>query len=612
MRLYLDACDTDYIPVAPVLTVSSASVARMLDGAGSIRLAVPLQDDNARTLLTAERRFILYGTESDGRTRVELTRGIIRTFKDSEDGTRDIDAMDALDEFRRRTTGLGRRWDGGSLGTSSLSVVVNALVNIVGGWAVTTPTAWASELRADRFDGATVLKALNALMTKRGSHLRLGSGRSIEFGDFGAAALPRLIGGMHLAAYEATLNDEEAWIEGMTVETSADDLCTRIIPVGGGEGEAALNLRYSTRTTPYTIQTMVIDGKTNRYLVDTAAEALYGVHEKVLKFDITPIANSAPALQIADDALYDAAVAYLIRHKDPLTTYSVTLRKCETVPLPGDKLRLRYQGYTTDRLKRKRTWLDVDAEVWVMKVNQRVSTSGRTVSLTLASIDRRQQDIAEVLVGAIETVELRGLKPVTFPSYVTGYGRDGIQGNATPSSKDYKEARYLIRFDANVTELVNCRLRLQTKLPSTSMFVGVVSPAGLQGTVQAPGGAGSQVILAGNLSAQFWYYEARNYKYLEGLRLYINGVDVTSAKGGPWGSSSSATTIDVDITDDLLNAVGGFRQTHTVVVTASETFTDTAAQGMVFGANFAGTARVCGEIEFNHTALVVSQAIITT
>lgn len=590
MRLYLDACNTDYIPVAPVLTVSSASVARMLDGAGSIRMSVPLQDENARTLLTVKRRFILYGTLADGKTRVELTRGIINNVSDTADGSRDIDAIDALDELRRRTTLLGRRFDGISLVTSSLTVILTTLVGLAGGWAIVTPTAWASELRADRFDGASILKACLSLMEKRGSHLRLGAGRTIEFGDFGTAGLPNLIGGMHFASYEATLNDDEAWVEGITVETSADDLCTRLIPVGAGEGEAALNLRYSTRTTPYAIQSSVVNSKTNRFIADAGAEALYGIHEQVLKFDITPISNSTTAMQIADNALYDAAVAYLQRHITPLTTYSVTLRKCERVPLPGDKLHLRYQGYTTDRIKRKRVFIDVDKDVWVMRVNQRIGTAGRTVSLVLADIDRRQQDMSEVVIGAIENVELRGLKPATFPSTATLYGSDVMRSAVVGNPVFQKNARFAFRLANFMTDLIAAQLNVRT----APLFATAAPPLSVTN-----GFNWDVVIDDGNFPSN--------------IRLLINGADVSATFGGPWNThpTNAALDITVDITDIIRSAPSGIYQAHVIELASDAPLSGMRNVDMKDVSRPAATAlRTFGMANFSLVMLTTNQAIL--
>lgn len=51
-------------------------------------------------------------------------------------------------------------------------------------------------------------------------------------------------------------------------------------------------------------------------------------------------------------------------------------------------------------------------------------------------------------------------------------------------------------------------------------------------------------------------------KYPDTVRLAINGVDVTTALGGPWGAGGVAIDEEVDITMYLRNASGGLRQVH--------------------------------------------------
>lgn len=49
------------------------------------------------------------------------------------------------------------------------------------------------------------------------------------------------------------------------------------------------------------------------------------------------------------------------------------------------------------------------------------------------------------------------------------------------------------------------------------------------------------------------------------ISLSIDGVDRTSALGGPWAAGGGALSVELDITTYLVNAAGGLRQNHTLV-----------------------------------------------
>jgi len=57
--------------------------------------------------------------------------------------------------------------------------------------------------------------------------------------------------------------------------------------------------------------------------------------------------------------------------------------------------------------------------------------------------------------------------------------------------------------------------------------------------------------------------------YPQGISLSINGVDVTAALGGPWAATNDGIEIELDITDYLVNASGGLRQTHELEFTCT-------------------------------------------
>ncbi|HRF98191.1 MAG TPA: hypothetical protein PLZ51_23450, partial [Aggregatilineales bacterium] len=63
--------------------------------------------------------------------------------------------------------------------------------------------------------------------------------------------------------------------------------------------------------------------------------------------------------------------------------------------------------------------------------------------------------------------------------------------------------------------------------------------------------------------------------YPRGLRLYINGVDVTNQYGGPWNPAPTNAPVNVtlDITADVLQ--GGLYRTHDIVFRADYAYSAT-------------------------------------
>ena len=58
-------------------------------------------------------------------------------------------------------------------------------------------------------------------------------------------------------------------------------------------------------------------------------------------------------------------------------------------------------------------------------------------------------------------------------------------------------------------------------------------------------------------------------QYPQGVRVTIDGIDRTVALGGPWAASNAAIDIELNITDYLVNAAGGLRQNHTIVISCA-------------------------------------------
>ena len=577
MQIWCNAVDSNWETVGdgPVI-VQSVSVRRQLDGAGNITMSLPLTQ-RAHTLMVADRRFIVYLEQNEGvRT---FARGIVREAElNRSDGGRalEISAIDDLDELRRYSTWLNRIYDQQSIGT-----IASALAALAG-WTATVDDDYTDELVDARFDGASVLKALQALAENNGLHLRAGTTtRSVEIGAFGGDAVVRLTNAPGVP-YEAYDDDSVAYLGNISRSIDSDDLVNRLIPIGGGEGEAALTLESSTRSTPYTIQSTTIDGKTVYYLEDSASVLTYGVSEHVGSFkDIQPLANSSPSLIYAANALYDAAVAWLALRKDPLTTYDCDARKLKRLLRPGDTVHLQYLD-VIEGDDGPFTVADVNEPLMLMAVSESATPNGITNTLSLHSVARYKRTAAEIIVAAIEDISLRNLKPQTYPFFSSDTYYDTIQGFGS-ATVNYKPAEFQIAIDDSVTYLTRCELRIRTH-PPTTQAVGDTS-----------------------MTTMFWSVYTASF-HPRGLSIKINGTDYTSALSGPWGSGS-AVDVTLDVTDILLTE--GFRQDHDVKIEATETSISTP-NGRISSSYSAIGGLECGNIELSVRVWGVAQSILPT
>lgn len=585
----LDSSETKLQP-GPVKAIS-ASVSRMLDGAGSIQFDVPSHDERALSLVTNEvRARINIGQMGTVR---ELGRGIVRKLnaRDAAGGwTLSANGPDSLDELKRRSCWLNRTYD-----AQTLDFIVQDLIALVPGWTATVDSAVAGDLKSMRSDGDSVLKALQALCQESGLHLREGATpRTLEVGAFGDSAtdasgnMLRITNAQRASEELYIGNDSLALLESFTLGQDSEAVANRIVVIGAGEGEAALTLKDSTRSDPYLIQTMTVNGKTLYYIQDDASIALYGVIEKVVSFKrITPVSNGAAAKIAAANALYDAASAWLQRNAVKQDTYSCSIRKGTVTVRSGDKVRLVYKVSVvqegTPVVAR-----DINDDFWVLSAKERVGDSGIVLDLQLSNIDKHVEDNAQIIVGALEEIQVKNLKVSTFPvRYENTYSKP-ICGSS--NAFFHIDANFVLIVDKLVTDLIQVLIRFETAPLITPIDVFVT--------------AGVERDYARTIVST---------QYPTGLTLWINGYDVTSKYGGPWNAGvNTATDVTLDITQDIENAIGGIHQNHTIVLIAE--YRDAALDypNHNFGTVSADGSASAGTVLLTTSVLCTTQAILST
>ena len=586
MRVWADVYDANGTLVGgPITSLTGASVTRALDGAGSISLTFPAADERAVTLLQNERRVRLY-VEHDEQTR-ELGRGIVRQLRANvaeSSTTFSASGPDSLDVLARRSVLLNRSYE-----NQSVSDIANDLAGLAG-WTAVVDFGVGNQ--TCRFDGSNVLKALLRVAEEKGLHLREGeSDNTLEIGAFGTNTGVRCLAPTSLTR-EVYANDDLILIESITQTTDSKDICNWIVPIGAGEGAAALTLRYSNRLGTYAIeQVLGPDGQVLYYLRDTESIATYGQCERIVTFkEIGPVANSTTAKQLAANALYDAAVAWLERQAVPLTTYKINGKKCRTTIRPGDKVRVTYQG-VVQTLEGEYTPILIDELMWVMKVTESVGTDGLRLSLDVATVDRKEQDTAQAVVGALEAINVRNVSVQTFPYWSENTYTDTVCYQTSIGIGKY--AYFKLQFDDSVTDIVRVVARFKTRPLFALNRVTAVTPS-----------AGS------NIDNVFDVVEGSEHP--KGLHLYFNSVDVSSDYGGPWNPTASDNTA-LDVTVDLTQLVidAGIYNEHLIEFRAEVGDTTPAYQLPGYaGPGLLTGQRSSGVIELNLRVLGTARAVV--
>jgi len=587
MRIWADVHNAagDRLGDGPVTTLKNITVTRALDRAGSFKLTVPETDTRALTLLTNKRRVRIFA-EQLGTVR-ELTRGIIENIglQDSSGGYNlTADGPDILEELKFKNVLLGRKYD-----NQTVQSVVDSLLGLAGGW---TRSGSSSNTINARYDGATVLRALQNLVSQQGIHFRMPSSNTLEIGAFGTTNGLRLIAPTSIPI-EMDGETSIALIDKITLAKNSEDVVNWLIPLGAGQGDAALSLEFSTRTSPYPIQTITgPDGRTLYYIKDTASISAYGQIEKIGTFkDIAPISTGKTDVIRAANALYDAAAAWLQRYSQLQEVYNVTCRKLHQNLLPGDKIHVRYLGVVTDENNENQTFRDINADFWILSVSETFGASGASVSMKIATVDRHEEEEAYVILGALE--ELRVNNVHIQPYFSKDSWKDSFAIDNT----------HPVTFTMDITNTTQALNRAIVRIRTMPFRTHIQAaeaggdhvhqvfstPSGVYGggsTLQAvtaadgppPSGLTSIALQMINTDSPIYTFGAsgdHTHPMVYGIyddsahpvniSIYINGVDRTSALGGPWAASGSAINIELHITE-YINLAANLQQSHGIEI----------------------------------------------
>lgn len=576
MRVVAEVYDTSgYRSGPPITAIKSASVTEQLDGAGSISLEVGM-DERVLDNLVNEAETRIRVQRYDGQPLVEWGRGVIRDneLTDEEGGTRlSVSGPDTLDLLTEETVGLGRSYT-----NQTMSTIINDLISLKG-WTASIDTSVASDLQTSRFDGVNVLQALIRTVQEKGCHFRNGLiPNTIEVGAFGdnatdaVGAKVRAIRPPSIISRELQENTSVVLIDRISRSSKSDDVVNWCIPLGAGEGSAALTLKDTTYVVYDAVTGAVVSGYTPSTYPIYRKLNTYGIYEyyidasggartrkAVVSFkEIGPVANDTEAKQLAANALVQAATAYLDRQKVALVCYKISAKNVQAVIRPGDKIRVRYKGEIeindeTRSTRPRLTYINVNEDMWVMKVLRKLSDSGIDYDFEVSTVDRYAMDSTRIVVSMMQAMQARNMSVQTFPFGFQDSSERVLQGGSSPSDAQYKPAQFSLQIPDIFTDVIKVQLRVITRPLYSLTDVGPDNFAG----------SGLQ-----NLSYFYAVYPGSNYP--SDITLTIDGVDRTTALGGPWNPSAGNSAVDItlDITQYIVNAPGGLYQDHSLVFAA--------------------------------------------
>lgn len=584
MRLWCDIYNAagTRLGAGPLFQVISATIKRRLDGAGSFEVELPLTDRRVVDLVQNERRIRIFLQDRDDYDPREIGRGVIRNKKvDVSDAefSMFISGPDDMVELTFPNIGRGLIFEDDPLGD-----IVDDLVALASGWTADSDMGLGNY--STRIDGGNPLAAVIKLAEQNGLHIRPAlTAKTLEFGAFGDALGLRAYG--PISNLEAVQNNDNLLIiDRLSVVSDSSNLINWMELRGGGEGDTAIDLQglSASRGTgfgdAYDIQSTTKNGRTIYYIADASSIATYGqIEETMIYKNLVPISNSATDLLACRNAIFDAGVADLIRMKDPLYTYRLTLKKPRQTIRPGDKIRVQYTGIVEREDGSELTYVSIDDEFWIMTLDERISGDSITLTLDVASIDRHALDAVETVVGAIEQQQVRS---VAIQPYRTTFSY--VFARVISSEDGGFNATVPVKFDNSVLQCNRCKIQLTTRpFQSTAknalhrhlMFDHISASGDLAGnqifsaSVDAEGTGTTTVVLpvasapgdifTSSEDGEINYGVYNDTTYPGDVGIIIDGVDRTSALGGPWGDTSTPVDEELNITQYLDTPI---QQTH--------------------------------------------------
>ena len=557
----IDILDSSGNPVGsgPLTNIMQLDDVRVLDKIGTLIFVMPANDPK-REFITASRLFDVYD-EVDGYIGRYIFNNQSIVDMDGK-AMLIVNCLSMLKELVYNIAGFAREY-----AATHVNLIVDDLMDDISGW--TTTTEGTMGLANVTYQGQTVYQAVEELAKRWAYHFRLTTTlRELEFKALGVLNTDIRLTNLQGQSDAIDNVSDVGIIKKIKQKIATDEVFNRVIAVGAGTGAGMLVLLDNEVGDTYTVTDRTrTNGETEYYIEDIASQTAYGIRETVLIFDqIRPIANTATAKTQAQTELLKNAERWLTRYKDAREQYdNLVVYNLGTDLNVGDKVHVRYKGFDVEN----NLYLDVDDNLWVTQiVRNRRATGQRSATLRVVNIDRNELTDQDVMAQAVKAIhsEKLWIKPSAFSQSDTY--TDTIQ-NGDVFYTD-KEAEFVLTFDDTVTDITRVVLEWRTK-PLFTMSAWNQNQTLVTGNANPSTPHNHTIASALN---QGWFSVVTSPNFPSDVSMEINGtnvdnhadIDYISGGTGEWNSASQNTALSVkmDITDFILNAVGGIYQTFTI------------------------------------------------
>jgi len=360
-------------------------------------------------------------------------------------------------------------------------------------WSVTYEGATISDPITFSVEGENYLRILDYMRQYVRGWFRRNGDAEIRFGTF-TSTTPVATFVAPMMVLEG-LPTTQALITQITRTRAGSEVVNRVYPVGAGIGETKLDLRYSNRSSPYTVTSGVVGGGVTAYwLEDSASVNTYGRVDRVVAWnEIRPITNSAADLTNAANALYDIASAYLQKYKSENDAYTLSAVEVPASLRVGDLVRVVYNG-VAELENGTVGWLNVANNFFVTRINRDFDENGNaSVSLDISANGDAIVGNTEILydiLADVQTLKLRTQPTQTYYSKASPTMPLDSAGTTTAS--------FAFTIGSEVLE-VN-QMALEFELAPLRTFATGAASGGGQTVTSGSGGASTPTSSAGGSS----------------------------------------------------------------------------------------------------------------
>ncbi len=379
-----------------------------------------------------------------------------------------VTCYDQLYELTRKTVGFNWAFSG-----LTFVQAMDAIADRFGdGWsAATNQTSGSFYDFVYDTSGESYFQLLEQARRSNAGWFALSGDKQFEYGRWLDSRLTddtpiaRFISVASASGWRITQNGDVA-IERMTVREDSGTITNRVIAVGQGLGVSQLSLKYSDATSPYTISsrgnwdgdnddgTDDSGARTREYYIqDSTSISEHGLNEATVQFDIKPVTNSQADLLNAGNALYSAAVAYLLRSRNPLVNYTLTVLGLPASISCGSVVEVDYRDVatvidSTGAAVRKVKLALNKTRLFVAEISREFDDIGgiSRATLTVSTTGETFADQTEIVTDLIR--DAKRFKTRVAPSMCVVI--DSGQTQAIKSGVDYVMP---LKYDAAVLEL---------------------------------------------------------------------------------------------------------------------------------------------------------------